>query len=122
MHTTSTTSVLNPTILFIISASKQHMKGPSLCYLQHYFQSGKGYVSSSGLTGKSLLTIEWTNQHGCNDRDLNCNFVLQYRCQDDNKHKKLNHHTMRNGKKVVTLLKARIPRSLQGEGERFYKV
>ena len=84
------------------------MKGPSLCYFQHYFQSGKGYVSSSGLTGKSFLTIEWTNQHGCNDRDLNCNFVLQYRCQDDTKHQTLNHHTMRNGKKVLTPIKARI--------------
>jgi hypothetical protein len=68
-------------------------------FFQHYYQSGKGYASSTGLQGKSLLTIEWTNQHGCGDRDLNCNFVLQYRCQDDTKHQKLNHHTMRNGKK-----------------------
>jgi hypothetical protein len=71
-------------------------------YFQHYFQSGKGYASTSGLTGKSLLTIEWTNQHGCGDRDLNCNFVLQYRCQDDANNQKLNHHSMRNGKKSVT--------------------
>ncbi|CAB4020076.1 Hypothetical predicted protein, partial [Paramuricea clavata] len=68
----------------------------------HYFQSGKGYASTSGLKGKSLLTIEWTNQHGCSDRDLNCNFVLQYRCQDDTKHQKLNHHTMRNGRQTNT--------------------
>jgi hypothetical protein len=69
-----------------------------MIFFQHYFQSGKSYASSSDLKGKSLLTIEWTNQHGCGDRDLNCNFVLQYRCQDDTKHQKLNHHTMRNGK------------------------
>ena len=66
---------------------------------QNYFQSSKGYASSAGLQGKSLLTIEWTNQHGCNDRDLNCNFVLQYRCQDDANNQKLNQHSMRNGKK-----------------------
>ena len=31
--------------------------------------------------GKSFLTVEWTNQHGCGDDDLNCNIVLQYMCQ-----------------------------------------
>ena len=37
--------------------------------------------------GQSLMTIEWTNQHGCGgDEDtdphkLNCNIVLQYMCQ-----------------------------------------
>lgn len=36
---------------------------------------------SSGNTGKSYLTVEWTNQHGCGDDDLNCNIVLQYMCQ-----------------------------------------
>ena len=36
--------------------------------------------------GASILTVEWTNQHGCggNDRNdphkLNCNLVLQYMC------------------------------------------
>ncbi|CAB4020609.1 Hypothetical predicted protein [Paramuricea clavata] len=68
----------------------------------NYFQSGKGYASTSGLTGKSLLTIEWTNQHGCSDRDLNCNFVLQYRCQDDANNQKLNQHSMRNRKVTTT--------------------
>ena len=67
-------------------------------YLQHYFQSGKHDPTSEGQAGKSLLTIEWTNQHGCNDRDLSCNIVLQYRCQDDKNNEKLNHHSMRNGK------------------------
>jgi hypothetical protein len=28
----------------------------------------------------SLLTIEWTNQHGCSNPNLNCNFVIQYMC------------------------------------------
>ncbi|XP_028416852.1 protein DD3-3-like [Dendronephthya gigantea] len=68
----------------------------------HYFQSGKHDPSSQGLAGKSLLTIEWTNQHGCNDRDLNCNIVLQYRCQDDKNNQKLGHHSMRNGKTTTS--------------------
>ena len=82
-------------------------------FFQHYFQSSKPSISRrrSGRrrlgrfrfrrrrnAGKSLLTFEWTNQHGCGDQDLNCNFVLQYRCQDDTKHKTLNAHSMRNGK------------------------
>ncbi|XP_028415067.1 protein DD3-3-like [Dendronephthya gigantea] len=33
---------------------------------------------------KSYLTVEWTNQHGCGDNDLNCNIVLQYKCQPQN--------------------------------------
>ena len=33
--------------------------------------------------GKSFLTVEWTNQHGCGDDDLNCNIVLQYMCQPE---------------------------------------
>ena len=48
-------------------------------------------VANGQLTGQgqSLLTVEWTNQHGCGgDEDtdphkLNCNIVLQYMCQDD---------------------------------------
>jgi hypothetical protein len=78
------------------------MKHPKvMLFLQHYFQSGKFYAISFWQTGKSTLTIEWTNQHGCGDRDLNCNIILQYRCQDDTKHQTLNHHTMRNGKRDV---------------------
>ncbi|EOD14464.1 hypothetical protein EMIHUDRAFT_103514 [Emiliania huxleyi CCMP1516] len=32
----------------------------------------------------SYLDLEWTNQHGCGDRDGNvrCNFVIQYACED----------------------------------------
>jgi hypothetical protein len=30
----------------------------------------------------SLLRIEWTTQHGCNNPKLCCNTVLQYMCQD----------------------------------------
>ncbi|XP_046854923.1 protein DD3-3-like isoform X2 [Xenia sp. Carnegie-2017] len=64
----------------------------------HYFQSSESHKSSSpGLDGKSLLTIEWTNQHGCGDRDLNCNIVLQYKCQDDSAHGTLNYDSLRNG-------------------------
>ena len=47
---------------------------------QKYFQSGPN--------ADTLLTIEWTNQHGCGgneDNDphkLNCNLVIQYMVQD----------------------------------------
>jgi len=48
---------------------------------QKYFQSSS--------TGKSYLSIEWTNQHGCggnedtNPQKQNCQLVLQYMCQKD---------------------------------------
>ena len=29
----------------------------------------------------TILNLEWTNQHGCGDGDLNCNIVLQYQCR-----------------------------------------
>ena len=51
---------------------------------------------SGPTSGKAILHIEWTNQHGCGDGDLNCNIVLQYMCQpdispgDDRKDKKRN--------------------------------
>ena len=47
--------------------------------LQNFFQSG--------ITGKSYLTFEWTNQHGSGGNDdtnphkMNTNIVLQYMCQ-----------------------------------------
>ncbi len=31
--------------------------------------------------GETILPIEWTNQHGCGHGDLNCNIILQYKCQ-----------------------------------------
>merc|ERR1711976_893157 len=52
-------------------------------YRMKYFQSG------NNAAGKSLLNIEWTNQHGCGGNEdtdpnkLNCNMVIQYMCQDD---------------------------------------
>jgi hypothetical protein len=30
----------------------------------------------------SLLVIEWTNQHGCANPNVDCNFVIQYMCSD----------------------------------------
>ena len=32
--------------------------------------------------GATYLNIEWTNQHGCGDGDLNCQIILQYMCQE----------------------------------------
>ena len=55
---------------------------------QMYFQSGPHKTMSNGL-GQTLLTLEWTNQHGCGGNEdtdphkLNCNIVLQYMCQDE---------------------------------------
>ena len=55
---------------------------------QEFFQSGPSH-KGQGNDGKSFLTIEWTNQHGCGgseDKDphkLNCNLVLQYMCEPD---------------------------------------
>ncbi|KAI6646505.1 Protein DD3-3-like [Oopsacas minuta] len=48
-------------------------------YYMNYFQSGS--------VGRSFLTAEWTNQHGCGGSDnndphkLNCQIVIQYTCQ-----------------------------------------
>ena len=46
-------------------------------------------------SGKTILPIEWTNQHGCGHGDLNCNIVLQYKCQPTTITEK--HRMMRNG-------------------------
>ena len=45
--------------------------------------------------GKTILPIEWTNQHGCGHGDLNCNIVLQYKCQPTTITEE--HRIMRNG-------------------------
>ena len=52
-------------------------------YEMEYLMSGKKGQSTEP-KGKSFLTVEWTNQHGCGDDDLNCNVVLQYMCQAEN--------------------------------------
>lgn len=57
-------------------------------FQQKYFQSGpwKSYTNDAG---KSILSVEWTNQHGCggdedtNPQKQNCHLILQYMCQDD---------------------------------------
>ncbi|CAL1539912.1 unnamed protein product [Lymnaea stagnalis] len=57
-------------------------------YNEKYFQSGN-YKKYSNDQGKSFLTIEWTNQHGCGGNEnsspqkQNCDLVLQYMCQDE---------------------------------------
>jgi hypothetical protein len=59
-------------------ATKDPAKSMDDQHKEIYFQSGT--------IGKSYLTIEWTNQHGCgakNDDDTNaidCHMVLQYKC------------------------------------------
>jgi len=46
-------------------------------YEMMYFQSG-----SDG--SKSKLILEWTDQHGCNTDELNCQVVIQMMCQPEN--------------------------------------
>ena len=53
----------------------------------NYYMSGPG-------KGETILPIEWTNQHGCGHGDLNCNIVLQYKCQPTTITAK--HRVMRN--------------------------
>ncbi|KAH9496348.1 Protein DD3-3 [Bulinus truncatus] len=57
-------------------------------YNMKYFQSSNWKtISNNG--GKSFLTVEWTNQHGCGGNEdtspqkQNCALILQYMCQDD---------------------------------------
>ena len=56
----------------------------------------------SGTVGKSYLTVEWTNQHGCGAKDPNdtnaidCHMVLQYKC-DSTTNTNDNDQQMRNG-------------------------
>jgi len=53
-------------------------------YDMAYYQSEQG---NGG--GKTVLSVEWTNQHGCGGNEqgdphkLNCNIVLQYMCHID---------------------------------------
>lgn len=83
----------------------QAAKEESGQYNMEFFQSGPKH-KGEGNEGKSFLTIEWTNQHGCGgseDKDphkLNCNLVLQYMCEPDVKNPgKFN---IRNGKSTST--------------------
>ena len=47
------------------------------------------FKTLSGDQGQSIMTVEWTNQHGCGGNELNdpqkqnCHMILQYMCQDD---------------------------------------
>ena len=66
-------------------------------YKPKYFQSG--------VIGKSYLTIEWTNQHGCGARDsddtnyVDCHLVMQYKCESMAEDRA---HPIRNGYDVST--------------------
>lgn len=56
--------------------------------LQEYYQSDAETGPDEG-NGKTTLSIEWTNQHGCGGNEhgdphkLNCQIVLQYMCHPD---------------------------------------
>jgi hypothetical protein len=61
---------------------------------QQYFMSG---VEES--VAPTILNLEWTNQHGCGDGDLNCNIVLQYQCRPSGQ--KDPYREIRNGKIII---------------------
>ena len=63
-----------------------------------------------GGVGKTVLSIEWTNQHGCGDGDLNCNIILQYICQP--KSVKDTYGTLRNGKNLIRTFPLKRPNLL----------
>lgn len=77
---------------------------PSLNESEHYRMK---YFQSDA-SGQSVLTIEWTNQHGCggnedsNPQKQNCIIVLQYSCQDDVPDPRGAEDTFRNGKTTTT--------------------
>lgn len=62
------------------AAAQDHTKQ----YDMEYYQSEAGNAG-----GKTVLSVEWTNQHGCGGNEqgdphkLNCNIVLQYMCHID---------------------------------------
>ena len=58
-------------------------------HLQFFYMSEQNYLStdpSATLTGKSHITVEWTNQHGCGGNEHtdpqidNCDIIMQYMC------------------------------------------
>lgn len=57
-----------------------------------YYQSDiAAGIDQTDTDGKTVLSIEWTNQHGCGGNEqgdphkLNCQIVLQYMCHDGHK-------------------------------------
>lgn len=76
-------------------------------YRMKYFQSGP-WKTKTGDAGKSFLSVEWTNQHGCggnentNPQKQNCHLVLQYMCQDDVNSPTGTDDTLRNGVQTST--------------------
>ncbi|XP_071805956.1 protein DD3-3-like [Asterias amurensis] len=81
-------------------------------YRMKYFSSAayKTMTANGELTGQgqSLMTMEWTNQHGCGGDEntdphkLNCNIVLQYMCQVDAATATGDVDTIRNGRTTNT--------------------
>ncbi len=47
---------------------------------QNNAKGGYCYGPSMYFYEHSMLSIEWTNQHGCNNQNMQCNLVVQYMC------------------------------------------
>ena len=69
---------------------------------QNMAEQHKEIYFQSGTVGKSYLTVEWTNQHGCGAKDpddtnaIDCHMILQYKC-DSTTNINDNDQPMRNG-------------------------
>jgi len=56
--------------------------------ITYYMSTPEAYYNNEEL-GRSMLSVEWTNQHGCGGNEhndphkLNCNINIQYMCQPD---------------------------------------
>ncbi|BFZ08632.1 hypothetical protein BsWGS_11671 [Bradybaena similaris] len=83
-------------------------------YNMKYFQSGQ-WKTMSDDQGKSFLTVEWTNQHGCGgdqknlQQKQNCALILQYMCQDDTGSPAAD--TLRNGVTTDTQVYTKPPKN-----------
>jgi hypothetical protein len=65
-------------------ANENRNNGNRLFDSQNNAKGGYCYGPTMGFYEGSLLSIEWTNQHGCSNNKLYCNIVLQYMCGDSN--------------------------------------
>ncbi|XP_028403203.1 protein DD3-3-like [Dendronephthya gigantea] len=76
------------------NAGEKSEKKTTDWYHMQYFMSG------TSADAPTILNLEWTNQHGCGDGDLNCNIVLQYMCRPSGQEDE--EREMRNGKTELT--------------------
>ncbi|KAK2171036.1 hypothetical protein NP493_1112g00003 [Ridgeia piscesae] len=102
------------------TAEKTHGDSEQTQYRMKYFQSGPKYKVLDEGQGRSHMTLEWTNQHGCGsgNKRQNCNIVFQYMCEEtveSDKGTPSDENMLRNGDTVRTA--KYVPRTRPGETE-----